>query len=39
MEGQVWHSNNEVLTEMEIEKGLILTCTGFPVGGGVILEI
>jgi ferredoxin-NADP reductase len=38
IEGMVWHSNNEVLTEKEIKTGLILTCTGYPVGGDVILE-
>jgi ferredoxin-NADP reductase len=39
IEGKVWHSNNEVLTEKEIEKGLILTCTGYPVGNELVLEI
>jgi ferredoxin-NADP reductase len=39
IKGKVWHSNNEVLTEKEIEKGLILTCTGYPIGGDLILEI
>jgi ferredoxin-NADP reductase len=37
--GKVWHSNNEVLTEKELEKGLILTCVGYPVNGDIILEI
>lgn len=29
--GNVWHSNNEVLTEDELEDGIILTCTGHPI--------
>jgi ring-1,2-phenylacetyl-CoA epoxidase subunit PaaE len=37
--GSVWMSYNEVLTENELEKGLILTCVGFPVGGDVELKI
>jgi ring-1,2-phenylacetyl-CoA epoxidase subunit PaaE len=39
VEGKVWMSYNEVLTEKEIRKGLILTCVGHPVDGDVILEI
>lgn len=31
--GKVWMSYNEVLTDAEIAKGKILTCTGFAVGG------
>jgi ring-1,2-phenylacetyl-CoA epoxidase subunit PaaE len=27
--GRVWMSNNEVLTEADIENGLVLTCTGY----------
>ncbi|HSI90920.1 MAG TPA: ferredoxin--NADP reductase [Adhaeribacter sp.] len=37
--GTVWMSYNEVLTERDLEKGLVLTCTGFPVGGDVRLEL
>jgi ferredoxin-NADP reductase len=37
--GKVWHSNNEVLTEKELDKGLVLTCTGHPQMGDVILQI
>ena len=37
--GKVWMYNNEVLTDDELAKGLVLTCTGFPVAGNVILEI
>ncbi len=36
--GKVWMSYNEVLTDAELSKGLILTCTGFPINGDVILE-
>lgn len=39
VEGTVWHSYNEVLTEKELAQGLILTCVGHPVGGDVVLEI
>ncbi|HKH62806.1 MAG TPA: ferredoxin--NADP reductase, partial [Flavitalea sp.] len=31
MQGKVWMSYNEVLTERELAKGFVLTCTGFPV--------
>jgi ferredoxin-NADP reductase len=37
--GKVWHSANEVLTDKEIEQGLVLTCVGHPVGGDIVLEI
>jgi ring-1,2-phenylacetyl-CoA epoxidase subunit PaaE len=37
--GNVWLSNNEVLTDKDLEKGLILTCTGHPQMGDVILKI
>ena len=36
--GRVWHRNNEVLTEEELEKGLILTCVGYPVGGDITID-
>jgi ring-1,2-phenylacetyl-CoA epoxidase subunit PaaE len=36
--GKIWMSYNEVLTENELDKGLILTCTGFPVFGDVELS-
>lgn len=35
--GTVWHSYNEVLTEKELQQGLVLTCVGHPVGGDVSL--
>jgi ring-1,2-phenylacetyl-CoA epoxidase subunit PaaE len=37
--GKVWMSYNEVLTDADIAKGRILTCTGFPVGGDVEIVI
>jgi ferredoxin-NADP reductase len=37
--GKVWLSNNEVLTEEDLSKGLILTCTGHPQSEDVDLEI
>jgi ring-1,2-phenylacetyl-CoA epoxidase subunit PaaE len=37
--GNVWLSNNEVLTDKDLDKGLILTCTGHPQMGDVILKI
>jgi ring-1,2-phenylacetyl-CoA epoxidase subunit PaaE len=39
VKGKVWHSYNEVLTEKEIEEGLVLTCVGHPLNGDVELEI
>jgi ferredoxin-NADP reductase len=39
IDGKVWLSNNEVLTEKDIQNGLTLTCVGHPVGGDVILKI
>ena len=37
--GSVWMYNNEVLTEDELAKGLVLTCTGFPIKGDISLEV
>lgn len=37
-EGQVWLSYNEVLMDMELKQGSILTCTGHPINGAVIIE-
>ncbi|WP_299824925.1 ferredoxin--NADP reductase [uncultured Pontibacter sp.] len=39
LKGKVWMSYNEVLTERDLEKGLILTCVGYPVGGDVELKV
>ena len=37
--GKVWMSYNEVLMDEEISKGLVLTCTGYPISGDVLLQI
>lgn len=37
--GTVWMSNNEVLTGTDLSEGLVLTCTGYPVFGDVLLNI
>lgn len=37
--GAVWMSNNEVLTPADLKEKLVLTCTGFPVFGDVVLKI
>lgn len=39
LQGKVWLSYNEVLTEKDLQDGLTLTCVGHPVGGDVILRI
>lgn len=39
VKGSVWHSYNEVLTDKDLENGLILTCVGHPVGGNLSLVI
>lgn len=39
IKGQVWHSYNEVLTEKELARGLILTCVAHPVGGDLALTV
>jgi ring-1,2-phenylacetyl-CoA epoxidase subunit PaaE len=37
--GKVWLSYNEVLTEKELAKGLILTCVAHPIEGDVRVKI
>lgn len=37
--GKVWHSYNEVLTDVELDSGIVLTCTGYPVGGNVTIQV
>ena len=37
VKGTVWHSYNEVLTDRELEQGMVLTCVGHPVGGELAL--
>jgi ferredoxin-NADP reductase len=39
VEGKVWLSYNEVLTDKDLQNGLTLTCVGYPVGGDVLLKI
>lgn len=39
LRGTVWMAQNEVLLDEEIEKGIVLTCTGYPVYGDVDLSI
>lgn len=36
--GKVWMSYNEVLTEKDIQQGLVLTCVGHPVFGDIELH-
>lgn len=38
LQGKVWMMYNEVLLNDEIRKGLVLTCSGFPIEGDVILQ-
>ena len=38
IKGNIWMSYNEVLTEKELSKGLILTCTGFPVHSDAVIS-
>jgi len=38
VKGLVWHSYNEVLTEKDLHKGLVLTCVGHPIGGDVTIQ-
>ena len=37
-QGEVWMKVNEVLSDKEMMKGRVLTCTGYPVGGDVELS-
>ncbi|MFC6998181.1 2Fe-2S iron-sulfur cluster-binding protein [Rufibacter roseus] len=39
LEGSVWMSYNEVLTQKALAKGLTLTCVGYPFGGDVVLKL
>jgi ring-1,2-phenylacetyl-CoA epoxidase subunit PaaE len=36
--GEVWHSNNEVLTDVELSSGIFLSCTGYPVHADISIE-
>lgn len=31
--GEIWHAYNEVLTDNDLQKGLVLTCVGHPING------
>ena len=37
--GKVWMAKNEVLTEQELAKGLVLTCTGHPQSADLLLVV
>jgi ferredoxin-NADP reductase len=37
--GEVWLSYNEVLMDTDLKHGSILTCTGHPVNGDVVIEV
>ncbi len=37
--GNVWHRNNEVLTDAELAKGMVLTCVGYPINGDVTINL
>ncbi len=37
--GKVWLSYNEVLMDIDLKHGSILTCTGHPVGGDIVIEL
>ncbi|NBW35409.1 MAG: ferredoxin--NADP reductase [Cytophagia bacterium] len=37
--GEVWMQRNEVLTDADLAKGRILTCTGFPINGDILIQI
>lgn len=39
LQGKVWMAHNEVLLDEEIRDGAVLTCTGYPVNGDVMLKI
>ncbi|WP_181305575.1 ferredoxin--NADP reductase [Rufibacter sp. XAAS-G3-1] len=39
LQGKVWMSYNEVLTDREVARGLTLTCVGYAVEGDVVLDI
>jgi ferredoxin-NADP reductase len=37
--GKVWHSYNEVLMDIELQNGSILTCTGYPMSDTVEIVV
>src|SRR5690606_6567369 len=36
-EGNVWHRQNELLTDKDLREGMVLTCVAYPQGGPLIL--
>ena len=36
--GKIWMAYNEVLTDLEVKNGRILTCQSFPIDGDVVIE-
>ena len=36
--GKIWMAYNEVLTDNEIQKGIVLTCQGFPIEGDAEIQ-
>jgi len=39
IQGKVWLSYNEVLMDLDLRHGAILTCTGYPIGGDVVIDV
>lgn len=39
LSGKIWMMYNEVLLEDELKKGLVLTCSGFPVDGDAVIAL
>jgi ferredoxin-NADP reductase len=37
--GSIWMSRNEVLLDKETDKGRVLTCTGYPIGGDAEITV
>lgn len=37
--GTIWHSYNEVLTDKDLEKGMVLTCVGHPINGDATIVL
>ena len=38
-EGEVWMGYNEVLTDKDLARGMVLTCTGYPVKTNAVISI
>ena len=37
--GSIWLSYNEVLMDADLERGMVLTCVGYPIGGDATIEL